>query len=1029
MGLTLVFLRQLTITCACLGLTVTATVSAQPPVLEPSPLVKQLRQSAVDALFQDRDLFLWLGTRDGLVRWDGSRTRSWQAIPGDDAALRHPIVIRIGQDPAGDIWVASRAFIHGSSQVSRLVAPRLERFVHYPQLQVELVFDRDARPWLVNPDGVHRYRREEDRFELWIPRQRPTGEAVGAVFDDAGHLWMISHNGLERCSVEAEARHCRVLARDPPPLQRLRIEADRGRIVLATRDGYVCASDLARDLDSSSALELEACSDLDGVASQGQLTDLERDARGDLWLATLEEVWRFADPPHRVPVRSGTGSADDDIYSLLGDHAGGMWGGTPWGLFYWDPTRQPFELVTIGSPPGIHSTAPIMTLHEDSSGRLWVGTIGDGLYARHLDGSWQHFPEDLWASQLAEQTSFVWSIASLDDVIWLATTHGLVRLDAVSGQTSLVPLPLQPTATTPPRFPTGVRKVLAQPPATLWIVSYVDTLFRWVAGQLTEIAVEPGFWVEDLAIQADGRIWLGGREQGLRRVDPTTLRVEAFQHDPTDPDSLVDCGIFSLRADRRDDLWIGTNCGLVRRPASGGSFLHVVGPENLPSSTVLAIVEGPQRFWLSTNRGLVSLDKEAARSAGNHLSEQPGALTVWGQEDGIGNLELNRGSVTRDRHGYLMFGGDRGITRFDPTTIETSTYRPPIRLESLALVSRDGSQKLTPPFDGPILIEPDVTSFTAELGTIDFSTTHNRFALRLVGVDPDWIDLGTQRAATYAGVPAGRYRLTARVANRDGLWSDQTLDLELIVVPPFYRTLWFRSTTALVVFGLLVTLGVLISRARFRRQLADLRLQRQRDADRRRISRDLHDELGAGLTQIVLASEREALKPRVDREALRRISGSARGLIDSIRDIIWSIDPQHDHLDRLLSRLRSNLAEQLEAADLTARLDFPEQPPDLPVSPQLRRNLALIAREAVHNLIRHAEARRVTIRCTCDDANLELTIADDGRGFDPEATTSGSGLANMSQRARALGGTLQIESRPREGTCIWVTLPLEQHPV
>ncbi|MEM7351229.1 MAG: two-component regulator propeller domain-containing protein [Acidobacteriota bacterium] len=1000
------------------------------PVLERSPVERVIRQSAVDALYQDADGFLWLGTREGLVRWDGETARYWHSLPFDDTSLRHNMVVGIDQDRLGHLWVVTRVSIHGASQVSRLVAPAMQRFVHYPtESVVDLTLDPEGRPWLVGVETVYRYVHQEDRFEAWIEREARATELLESVIDRHGKLWVLDTGGLDRCQLTE--RTCETFAVDLPPRQRRLLAVDGDRIRLSSAYGVACF-DFERE-------RLGPCDDLGahelGAGRLGSpVTAATRDATGELWLASFEGVWRMSPAgPRPVPIGVGSGAASDDVYNLFGDHSGGVWATTPWGLLYWDPHRQPFELLALNDgSSGARSSAPIMALHEDAAGTLWIGTIGDGLYALAPTGDWRHFPEDLWVTEPTKEASFVWSITSLGEDLWLATTYGLVRFDRQTGDSTRVPLP---DPVNPRQLVTGVRRVQADPSGRLWVLTFFGTLYRFdplsrfdspSGGELFErVFHEPVVEIEDLALQGERTIWLATAEDGLRRLDPVTGEARAFRHDPADPRSLAGRGASTLRVDSRGDLWIGTTRGLDRLAEDGEHFVHVLGPHDLPSSAVLTILEGPRRFWLSTNRGLVSIDQEIARRDEVSAEERQAAVTVWDLDDGVGNLEFNRGAMLRDRKGRLLFGGDRGVTRFRPEAIEPSAYRPPIRLEGVTVVSRRGTRRLDLVPADLLEIGPEVTSFTVELGTIDFtSPSRNRFALQLVGIDPDRIELGTRRLATYAGVPPGRYTLHGWVSNADGVWSDERLEVALLVVPPFYRTALFRIGSVVVAAALVLGLGTLVSRRRYQRQLERLQAKSQREEDRRRISRDLHDDLGAGLTQIVLLSEKEKLRPSVGGEGLQTIADSARRLIDGIREIIWSIDPQHDRLDRLAARLRATAAEMLEAADLGAALDFPERPPQLTISPQLRRNLSLILREALHNAVRHAQARRVRVQFAHDDGELLLTVADDGRGFAVDQAAGGNGLRNLRDRAVAVGGATVIDSQPGDGTRVRVRLPL-----
>ncbi len=1001
------------------------------PVLSRAAAESELRQSGVDAIFQDRDHFLWFGTREGLVRWDGFTARHWHAVPFEPTSLGQNVVVKIDQDSQGHLWVITRPHIFGSSRPSRLVAPEFESFVHYSLEEVVLAVDAAGRPWLADSTQIYRFVPERDRFETWMTRSEPRpSRDSDAAFDGQGALWLAGDSWADRCRLDRQ--ECRTFELASAPRVPPRIVPFQNKIRVTTARGLLCFDDARERFDPCPNLAKQPAAALTTAAS---------DAAGNLWLASLEGVWRVSESKVQpVPVHSPVGAAGDDIYTLLGDHAGGMWAGTPWGLLHWDPHRPPFELLSLGDrSPGARSSAPIMSMHEDSFGTLWIGTIGDGLFSLDSDSTWRHYPERLWAQELTSPVSFVWSIASHGQHVWLATTYGLVRLDRVTGRATLVELSLPQERDT---RTSGIRKVLVDTRGTLWAMTYTEGLFRFATGSngRTEfsrperIFHEPGATVEDLVIHQTGLIWLATGDDGLRRVDPTSGVVHAFRHDPSDPSKLSANGVFSLFIDSRDQLWVGTTSGLDRLAEDGESFGHILGPDDLPSSAVLAILEGPQRLWLTTNRGLVSIDKEAAHTAGWQKS-QSDSVTTWTIEDGIGNQEFNRGAKFRDREGRLYFGGDRGITHFQPRDIQPSTYRPPIRLGGLTLVSDRGTRRLEPEPEQTIEIAPDVTSFTFELATIDFShPPANRFALKLVGVDSEWIDLGTRRAITYAGTPPGRYTLTARVSNSDQVWNERHLEVPLVVVPPFYQTPLFRIAGALAAgFGIL-GLGALMTRRRYRRQLRRLETERQRHEDRRRISRDLHDELGAGLTQIVLLSEKEIRQTQGDPETLKRIADGARRLIDSIREIIWSIDPEQDRLDRLSSRLRGAVSEALETADLAARLIFPERPPALPISPQLRRNVSLILREAVNNAIRHARANTVEVRFEHLDDHLKIEIADDGRGFDAEHllnrpdVSPGNGLRNLKDRAQALGGAVTIESREGDGSRIQVRVPL-RHPV
>lgn len=994
----------------------TASAFAQPdspPVFLRSSVEAHLRQSGVDALFEDRDGFLWIGTREGLVRWDGHESRHWSSLPFDTTSLPHNVVTHIDQDGDGHLWIITRPHIFGSTLPSRLLAPDFETIRTYRQVDVAVAIDGEGQPWLVSNDTILRYLPAEDHFVAWMERPNPPTDLPHATFDGEGYLWIVQEAGIERCHLASKT--CRAVQSRPGVVHQKNVILLDGRILHPAPEGLDCFDGAHRFLP---------CEDL-GPLPNTLVTQAERDPLGDLWLATFEGVWKTSTrhpEPERIEWRAN--GAGDDVYAFLLDRSGGAWAGTPWGLLQFAPYRHPFRHMPLGGQLATgHASTPVLSLHVDPEGRLWAGTIGGGLYVRHGDGSWQHYPETLWAMTPSHETSFVWSMASLGENLWLATTYGLIRLHRKTGEISHKPLPasLGADSKTP-----RIRKVIARPPDELWVMTYHDGLLRLVGDRFEKIYGAPdASFVEDMTFESNGRIWLATTEDGLKRVDPASGKAESFRHDPADPSSLGGQGGVALLVDGQGTLWVGTTSGLDRLLDDGRHFAHVLGPEDLPSSTVLSILEGPRRLWLSTNRGLVSVDKEIARRHRGPGTLPEGALTVWTRQEGVENLEFNRGANYRDDAGRFYFGGDRGITHFLPETIVPSTYRPPLRLDTLTLFDYRGRRQVRPLPGEEVEIGPRVTSFTVELATIDFTAQPgNLFALRLVGVDPDWIDLGSRRSVTYAGVSPGRYVLQGRVSNADGIWNTETLEVQLNVIPPFYRTLWFYAVVVASLAMALLGLGVLLTRHRYRRQLRQLQIENQRAEDRRRISRDLHDELGAGLTHIVLTSERGIRQPERGSETLQRVADGARQLIDGIREIIWSIDPEQDRLDRLSTRLRGTVAEMLEAAEIRADLDFPDNPAKRAVSPQLRRNVSLMVREAVHNAVRHAQARRVSVQMRHREGEITLHIVDDGRGFDPNAVHDGQGLRNLRTRAQAVGGQTVIDSRPGEGTRVTIQVPL-----
>jgi signal transduction histidine kinase len=312
--------------------------------------------------------------------------------------------------------------------------------------------------------------------------------------------------------------------------------------------------------------------------------------------------------------------------------------------------------------------------------------------------------------------------------------------------------------------------------------------------------------------------------------------------------------------------------------------------------------------------------------------------------------------------------------------------------------------------------------YTANLGT----TEATLFKYLLEGWDKDWIAGGTSRKAYYANLGPGDYRFRVLAANPRNRWSHREATVAFHVAPFFYQTLSFYGLC-----GAVTCCGAYLgisSRLRKTRRIAELERRIALDDQRRRIARDIHDELGASLTQIAQLSEgvQELHEQSTTADsAARRIAVLAEEAVGNIGEIVWSNNPRYDTLEDLVAFLREYAAKYLGAASLEARLLFPDEVPALPATGPIRRYLLAILKEALHNVLRHSGARRVEVSLVLNGPELQLSIRDDGGGIDPASESRfGNGLVNIRERCAELGGSCSIVSNPGEGTTLCVKVPL-----
>jgi signal transduction histidine kinase len=311
-----------------------------------------------------------------------------------------------------------------------------------------------------------------------------------------------------------------------------------------------------------------------------------------------------------------------------------------------------------------------------------------------------------------------------------------------------------------------------------------------------------------------------------------------------------------------------------------------------------------------------------------------------------------------------------------------------------------------------------------------------RFRYRIDGLEPDWVDAGTQRVAHYGYLPPGHYRFRVTASHGDGQWSGREASLGFVVLPRFYEV---RAVQIAFAVGALVVVGLIlrvVSTRRLRRRVERLEMQRAVERDRDRIARDIHDDLGAGLTQITLLSEIARREPPEDVTGhLGQISETARELTRAMDEIVWAINPRHDSLDGLVTYICQFAQEYLTVAGVQCRLDVPSSLTPHALTADTRHSLFLAVKEALNNIVKHARAHVVWIRLVERDRGFRLTIEDDGVGFEDESVlvnasagrptpapltggrlTSGQGLRNLRERLSAIGGRCIVTSEPGRGT-------------
>ncbi len=980
-----------------------------------------LPQSSIYAIEQTRDGYLWIGTLQGLVRFDGRRFTTFDAssTPG----LNGNRIVSLVETADGALWIGTQAqgvsrYIEGEFE-SYTIEDGLPSNAGGPSGHIAPSTD-DRSVWAVTDRGLARFvpgpGGTRGRFEVLAP---PTGGGfVSTVHEEAdGTLWVGTGRGL--------------LGRMPSSSEWLELSVDDG-IADGTVGSVLRAHDGTLWVGTNSGISRLApgSTRFDSYPVSGDLVfSILEASDGTIWAASPGEGLLRFEGGRFVPYESNEGKIGLSAVDLFEDREGHIWVGTN-GNGLHRLKRSLFSNFGA-APPGAPGPMTHGTL-ESHDGDVWAATYSSGLMRVSPDGSSRRYGVE---DGLPSPT--VWAVAETPgNILWVGTESGLVRYNPRSDRFEPVKVPGAPVLETRrvASLALGARGELLAGTFLTHLVAVTPAAGETLLSDmlLTPDMLPRGGGILSILTTADGALWIGTQNAGIVRMQGEEIMYFGAEQG-------LPAGAIRTLVERPDgSIWVGTyGSGVCALPSAQDRFTCLSMPMGLPGNTVHAIEEDALGFvWMASNQGLFRV--KATEMSAFFRGEIPGVRSdVFSAADGLPNTEFNGGFqptswTTRD--GRLLFPSANGVAVVDPQHVDNRVAGTPImRVETLSSDDRtyEGS--------GPFEVRAGSNRLTLTYTGIHFGNPDAlRFHFRLDGYDPDltWIEGGEDRSAVYTSLPPGKYNFRVRGALGGGEWEEASLAFEM--PPLLYQTLWFRGLVALAIATLISLAAATASRQRFRRELARVEGVRALEAERSRISRDMHDEVGASLTEIAILSEiarRELDQPANAGERLERIALTSRGMLDSLGQIVWAINPKNDGLPTLAAYMREHAARYLDVADVTAKLDFPTQVPDLLVTAEVRRNIFVILKEALHNVVKHSDASMVEVIVRVDNERLSMVVRDDGRGFESVSSPGddtnrvrrvfgGDGLGNMQRRASDIGGELSITSQPNNGTTVTLVVPL-----
>ncbi len=955
-----------------------------------------LPQNSVIALLQTRDGHLWLGTLNGLARFDGERFTVFDesntpGLPGN------PIVC-LFEDRQRRLWIGTEtagAFVVRDGRLSALDLGRGSRDGRL----VAITEDDGGAVWLYTADG-QLARHRDGQFEVWKVGVSQPG-AYGLFWEGPGRLWLGTGRGLLGLNTAAATNG------RPPELL--------AEVALPRLDRVVPGAGGAHWRLVNGQVERWVSNRLDrslgpypwGATPLGAAIE---DRSGNLVVGTLGAGLFWFEPGGGV-TRLSTNEhlSHHFVLSLQADADGTLWVGTDGGGL--NRVRRPwFETLAPTRGRVAQSVA------VDAAGAVWIGYNAGGV-DRWQAGRTRHYGPDEGLVRAPVRAV----LPDGDQGVWVGTWGaGLFRLTEERVER-------WPAAGSP-----WVQALFRDRAGALW-VGTVSGLARW-DGRAWRVwgprdgAVAEG--VRAIAQDAEGRLWLGTAGGGL-----VVREAERFRTLRRSTDGLPADDVSALLPEPDGSLWVGTAGGGLAW-FDGRRWTRFTTREGLVSNSLGYLLDDEAgHLWVGSNAGLMRLPKTALR----RFAETGGAFVpcrVFGRADGMPTREGTRGSqpaAARTPDGRLWFPTIKGVAVVDPARLPAEPRPPPEVFIERVLVDGElqGHAGLGARPPERVVVPAGGQRLEIHYGSVNLAAPDRvRFRHRLEGFESAWTDTGPAREVRYTRLPPGEYRFQVTACNEDGVWHETGRSLAVVVLPPFWRTWWFLGLSSGGALGLVIGAVHWISTQRLRRQVERLRHQEALERERGRIARDLHDQLGANLTQLALLAEMiEADKdsPAEVEEYGRQIGQTARETARALDEIVWTVNPANDTLEGLASYLCKYTQDYLGVAGLRCRIEAPPRLPATSISPEARHHVFLAAREALTNVVRHAGASEVRLRLRLEADRFTVEIEDDGRGpagLDSERARTRSGVGNMRRRLAELGGECTIEPADGKGTRVRLRVPL-----
>lgn len=1011
-----------------------------------------LSQSTVNSILQDSVGYLWLGTQDGLNKYDGYNFTVYRHDVKDSTSISDNWIWCLYEDEKQNLWVGTY-----SGGLSCFVRNKGE-FINYRHNQKDsnnisgnnvtcIAADKRDFMWIGTwGAGLNCFDYRNKKFIHYIydstnSKSISSNNVRCILFDRNGTLWIGTWNGLNTLNPD-ETQFTRY---KHSSTNRTSISSDKIVDIYEDSDGNIWISTFDGGLNKYDHLSKGFIRYKHNPTDKNSLSndavgEIVEDRKGNLWIATRGDGINILDR-FRVQFISLKKTdkeiyslSDDVIFSIFKDRTERIWVGTEAaGINIYDPFKRKFDCWRYHkeSREGLNNPT-VRALWADRDSNLWIGTKGGGVnyYDRKTNKFFYYVRNPNNGNSISHNTVMA-VCEDKNNRIWIGTDGG--GLDVYDCKRKIFKhysFNLQDENSISNNY---VMNILEDSKGRLWFGTgggglnmFVEKDNRFIRYMRTGSSKNEisGNYIRTVYEDSKNNLWIGTWGAGLNKFNLQTKTFIVYKSDPNNSNSLSHNTVMSIYEDSEGILWIATSGGGLNRfnPLTE-TFKHITVSDGLPNNVVYGILPDKSgNLWLSTNYGL---------SCYNPAS---GTIKNYDERDGLQSNEFNQGAYCKGIDGRLYFGGVSGFNSFDPEKIVQNKNIPPIVITKFKILDKPVNLNMLLSSTGYINLTRDDNFFSFEFAALDYTIPEkNKYMYMLEGFDVGWKLAGTRRYAAYTNLDAGEYIFKVKGSNNDDVWNDKGVAIRVVVIPPYWKTNWFRVLVSVCLFSIIIftyrrrIIG--LQKEKRNQQEFSRKLLEFQDGERKRISSELHDSLGQDLLIIknglqqceAMISSKEDIG-----EELRQLSEVASQAIDEVREVSFDLHPHT--LDRL--GLKKGIESIINKFSQTSPVRFSSVLDEIDkcFTTKEEINIFRIIQECLNNVIKHSEATECFVQIQCIDKICQIIVKDNGKGFDMQkyllnpTEYRGMGLTGIQERVKLLNGKLAIKSE--KGTVVNISISL-----